>query len=246
MNGHWRFRGEVAGVALHASTALIVSAVERSDRYSAFALQPTAASEIVRGRNLAGEPRARLFFEDAEVMLIEADNASADDSLCKAALLRCAQISGALLATLERSVEYAGNRKQFGRPIGQFQSVRQALAVVAEECAAVDAACSGAFLAADADAFDVEIAGAKLRANEAIGTCTAIAHQVHGAIGFTRDFDLRHFTQRLMSWRSEYGNDAYWAERLGTLVLARGAENFWPDLTARGDAAADAQRPERA
>ena len=47
-----------------------------------------------------------------------------------------------------------------------------------------------------------EIAAAKLRANLAIDACTAIAHQVHGAIGFTHEYDLRHFTQRLWSWRS--------------------------------------------
>jgi acyl-CoA dehydrogenase len=246
IDGRWRFRGEVAGVALHPSTALIVSTVERNDGHSAFALKPAAARDIMQGQNMAGEPRARLSFEDAEAVLIDADNPSADDLLRQAALLRCAQISGALLAILERSVEYAGNRKQFGRSIGQFQSVRQAIAIVAEEYAAVDAACSGAFVAASADSFDVEIACAKLRANEAIGTCTAIAHQVHGAIGFTRDFDLRQFTQRLMSWRSEYGNDAYWAERLGTIVLTRGADNFWPDLTARGDATAGAQSGKRA
>lgn len=250
-DGRWRFWGEIRGVVLHPSTALIVSAVDRNDRLGAFALEPASARDIMRGQNLAGEPRARLFFDGAEAMPIDADKASAvitsaDDLLRQAALLRCAQISGALFATLERSVEYAGHRKQFGRPIGQFQSVRQALAILAEECAAVDAACSAAFAAADANSFDFEIACAKLRANEAIGTCAAIAHQVHGAIGFTRDFDLRQFTQRLMSWRTEHGNDAYWAERLGTSVLTRGAENFWADLTARGDAAAAARSGERA
>lgn len=236
--GGWRFSGELAGVALHPASALIVGVIDRDDGHSAFVLEPASARDIQRGQNLAQEPRARLFFDDAQAIPIEAQDASIEHLSDQAALLRCAQISGALLATLERSVEYAGNRKQFGRPIGQFQSVRQALALLAEEYAAVDAACSGAFVAADCGSFAFEIACAKLRANEAIGVCTAIAHQVHGAIGLTRDFDLRHFTQRLLSWRTEYGNDGYWAERLGTGVIARAAANFWPDLTARGDASA--------
>ena len=245
VDGRWRFRGELAGVELHPATALIVGVVGSGDRQSAFVVEPASARDIRRGKNLAEEPRVRLFFDDAQVTLIDAGDASIEHLLDQAALLRCAQISGALLATLERSLDYAGNRKQFGRPIGQFQSVRQALALLAEEYAAADAACSGAFVAADCGPFAFEIACAKLRANEAIGVCTAIAHQVHGAIGFTRDFDLRHFTQRLLSWRAEYGNDTYWAERLGTAVASRGAANFWSDLTARSDALACAPASKR-
>jgi acyl-CoA dehydrogenase len=237
-DGQWRFRGELAGVALHPSTTLIVGVAARGDRQGAIVAEPSRAWNIQLGKNLADEPRARLFFDDAEVMLVEATGVSNERLLQQAALLRCAQISGALLATLERSLDYAANRKQFGRPIGEFQSVRQSLSVFAEECAAVDAACSGAFAAADFGSFAFEVACAKLRANEAIGICTAIAHQVHGAIGFTRDFDLRHFTQRLLSWRTEYGNDDYWAKRLGTEVLARGADSFWSDLTGLSDASA--------
>jgi acyl-CoA dehydrogenase len=52
-----------------------------------------------------------------------------------------------------------------------------------------------------------EIAAAKLRTNMAIGTGTSIAHQVHGAIGFTHEYDLHRYTRRLMGWRSEFGND---------------------------------------
>ena len=69
-------------------------------------------------------------------------------------------------------------------------------------------------------------------------TATAVAHQVHGAIGFTREHDLRHFTQRLLAWRSEFGSDRQWSEALGHAVIERGVDTFWSDLTARGDAAA--------
>jgi acyl-CoA dehydrogenase len=72
-----------------------------------------------------------------------------------------------------------------------------------------------------------------LRANQAIGVATAIAHQVHGAIGFTREYALRRATQRLWSWRSEYGNDRYWSERLGRAVIEGGADTFWEGLTKR-------------
>ena len=80
-----------------------------------------------------------------------------------------------------------------------------------------------------------EMAAAKLRANQAVGEATSIAHQTHGAIGITREHHLHYWTQRLWSWRSEFGNDRYWSNRLGRLILEEGGENFWQNLTARGD-----------
>src|SRR3546814_20023839 len=74
------------------------------------------------------------------------------------------------------------------------------------------------------------IGAAKLRANIAAGIGTDIAHQVHGAIGFTQEFALQRFTRRLWSWRSEYGEDAHWARRIGATVAARGSAAFWSDL----------------
>jgi acyl-CoA dehydrogenase len=102
----------------------------------------------------------------------------------------------------------------------------------------VACAAQAAFRSAARGEAHFEIAAAKLRANLAVETATAVAHQVHGAIGFTREHDLRHFTQRLLSWRSELGNDRHWSEALGQAVISRGVDTFWADLTARGDAAA--------
>ena len=114
--------------------------------------------------------------------------------------------------------------------------MQQQLAVFSCEVAAVGYSSRAAFGAATIGDAAFEIAAAKLRANIAIDSCTAIAHQVHGAIGFTHEHDLRHFTQRLWSWRSEFGNDRHWSAQLGSAVIARGADAFWADLTRRGDA----------
>jgi len=54
---------------------------------------------------------------------------------------------------------------------------------------------------------------------------------MHGAIGFTREHALHHFTQRLWAWRSEFGNDRYWAGRLGREVARAGAQALWPRIT---------------
>ena len=154
------------------------------------------------------------------------------------ALLRLPLIVGCLESALTRSIQYATERKQFGRAIGQFQAVQQQLALFGADVAAVACAARAACRAALNGDAAFQIAAAKLRANQAIGLATASAHQVHGAIGFTADHPLHHATQRLWSWRSEWGNDRFWSDRLGAMVVARGADNFWSDLTARDDATA--------
>jgi acyl-CoA dehydrogenase len=54
------------------------------------------------------------------------------------------------------------------------------------------------------------------------------AHQVHGALGFTREHDLRRWTTRLWAWRDEDGSDAQWQAELGRRVLAAGPDALWP------------------
>ena len=76
-----------------------------------------------------------------------------------------------------------------------------------------------------------EVAIAKIRVGEAAGNGAAIAHQVHGAMGFTYEHSLHQATRRLWSWREEFGNEAHWADRLGHMVAARGADALWPFVT---------------
>ncbi|WP_084582353.1 acyl-CoA dehydrogenase family protein [Sphingomonas azotifigens] len=151
------------------------------------------------------------------------------------AFARSAQIAGALDAALVMAVHYVNERWQFGKTLAKFQAVQQNLATFACEAAAANCAAMGAAQALDRGDGAFEVAAAKLRANQAAGIGTAIAHQAHGAIGFTHEFGLHPLTRRLWSWRSEFGGDAYWANLLGAGILARGADHFWADLAARTD-----------
>jgi acyl-CoA dehydrogenase len=148
--------------------------------------------------------------------------------------------AGAMARALQLAIEHVSVREQFGRSLSKFQSVQQSLALLACEVAAVDVA---AFALADRldrvggaiDEAKFEIAAAKLRTNRAIGVVTALAHQMHGAIGFTADYPLHRFTMALMRWRSESGHDAYWARMLGELVVPLGGAGLWAEITARSD-----------
>jgi acyl-CoA dehydrogenase len=94
--------------------------------------------------------------------------------------------------------------------------------------------------AAAADAAAVDAAGrtalfsaavAKVRCGEAATRGTGIAHQVHGAIGFTHEHALHYATRRLWAWREEFGTDAFWAARLGRAAIGARAAGFWPAIT---------------
>jgi acyl-CoA dehydrogenase len=149
------------------------------------------------------------------------------------AMARAAQMAGALESCLVQSVRYATERKQFGRPIGSFQAIQQNLAVLAGHVAAAGIAAESAFRAAERGDARFEIAVAKVRVGEAAGVGAGIAHQTHGAIGFTYEHSLHFATRRLWSWRAEFGSESAWARELGRAVAARGADALWSDLTAR-------------
>ena len=225
-----RFTGQVSAVPWGHEAAGILATLDGH----IILLSVADAVSIARRENLADEPRDTLEFAKAAVAYAP----SAADTLAVGALIRTAQIAGALDAALAQSVAYANERVQFGKPIAKFQALQQSLAVFAEEAAAANCAAQAAFAAAGKydGAAEFEIAAAKLRANMAIGIGTGIAHQTHGAIGFTREYSLHPLTRRLWSWRSEFGNDRLWSQRLGRAVVGAGADAFWQNLTERSDA----------
>jgi acyl-CoA dehydrogenase len=103
--------------------------------------------------------------------------------------------------------------------------------------ASVAAAGSAADAIATVQDFDegvfLEAAAAKIRVGEAAAEGAGIAHQVLGAIGFTREHILHRFTQRLWTWRDDFGNESFWAVKLGNAVAANGPDALWPMLAAR-------------
>jgi acyl-CoA dehydrogenase len=200
----------------------------------------SAGVSVTLDKNLAGEPRDTLAFADVAVPLagvaVPAGGVSRAALFRRGALTRAVQMAGALEKLLDLSVRYANERVQFGRPIGKFQAIQQNLAVAAGHVAAAGAAADAAVETLDwsgrneSDFFP--IAAAKARVGEAAGAAAGIAHQVHGAIGFTYEHQLHHSTRRLWSWREEFGAEAYWATEIGRQVAARGADQLWPFITA--------------
>jgi acyl-CoA dehydrogenase len=235
--------GRISGLARavpFARDAAHVALVARRDARPVVALVERARCGLVPGENQAGEPRDALSLDGVPALALGEPRKELDEErlLAMGAAARAAQMSGALEAILERTAAYAGERVAFERPIAKFQAVQHALARLASETAAALAAAGSTADALDdgaapADALLLEVAGAKIRTGEAAGAGAAIAHQVHGAIGFSAEHVLHRYTQRLWAWRDDFGGEAEWAARLGRALAARGADALWPLIASR-------------
>lgn len=177
--------------------------------------------------NLAGEPRDTVHFEQAagrRVATLGAD----EEPLAVGALLRTAQTVGALQTALAHTAEHVAVREQFGRPLARFQDVGTHLAGMFEQVTLAEVALEAAVASGDvvADRID-RIAVATVVAARAATTVTRSAHQLHGAIGITREHPLHLVTRRLWSWRDEVGGERYWARRVGRRVRDLGQDPLW-------------------
>ncbi|HTV89585.1 MAG TPA: acyl-CoA dehydrogenase family protein [Stellaceae bacterium] len=230
-----RLRGRARHVP-HARSARHVAALARRDGAMVAALVETEGVGITPGASLAGEPQDTVVFDGAAALATGRVDVDPPALVRLGAAARAQQMAGALEHILDQSVQQSLDRVQFGRQIAKFQAVQHNLAMLAGEVAAAGAAADAAAEAiavngiASVDAL-ANVAVAKVRVGEAAGTGAAIAHQVHGAMGFTYEHSLHQATRRLWTWREEFGNEALWAGRLGRMVAAQGADRLWPFVT---------------
>ncbi len=167
--------------------------------------------------------------------VIATGTASVDRALAIAALARTAQICGAIETVLDLTIEFADQRSQFGRVLTKFQAIQHMLSDIAGETAAANASLDTVL--GQCQSFEeIErqidaVAIAKYSASLASGVVAEHAHQIHGAIGYTQEYDLARFTRRLWQWREDFGGETFWATKLGERALASG-QAIWPQLTA--------------
>ncbi|WP_406690454.1 acyl-CoA dehydrogenase family protein [Saccharopolyspora sp. ID03-671] len=168
----------------------------------------------------SGVPRGDLF----EVEAVDGDavvgGEVVDRLVLRAALARAVQVVGALDRAVELCVEHARTRVQFGRPLAKFQAVQHLVADAAAEAALARAAVDVAVLdAAETDlagpASATKVAAARSCAGHAASVVVRNAHQVHGAIGTTREHPLQLVTLPALDWRGEFGTTRDWDRFLG-------------------------------
>jgi acyl-CoA dehydrogenase len=203
-------------------------------------LVDAASCRIEAGLNLAGDPSDTVTLTNAQPIAVKPAPKGFDQNtlMLMGAVARSLQIAGSLESMLEVSVRYSNERVAFEKKISKFQAVQHNLARLAgESAAALAAATSAADAIANSKLFDDEVfleaVSAKVRCAEAAEKGAAIAHQVHGAIGFTIEHILHRYTLRALAWRDDFGSESYWAVELGKMVAARGADELWPLVASR-------------
>jgi acyl-CoA dehydrogenase len=204
------------------------------------ALVEVTKCRIEAGLNLASDGSDTVTFDKVTPVAIKPapDGFDQTSLMLMGAVARSLQIAGSLESMLDISVRYSNERVAFEKKISKFQAVQHNLARLAgETAAAMTAASSAADTIAHASSFDdavfLEATAAKIRCAEAAEKGAAIAHQVHGAIGYTLEHILHRYTMRALAWRDDFGHESYWAVELGKRVAARGADELWPLVASR-------------
>lgn len=239
INADGSLSGRARGVPFASDAAHIALIAQDAEGHS-IALVEASACRIEAGESLGSDASNTVTFDN--VRAVSSKRASPGTTpaslMLMGATLRSLQIAGALETMLDITVRYSNERVAFEKQISKFQAVQHNLARLAGEvAAAVAAAGSAADAIANSSSFDdavfLEAASAKVRCAEAAEKGTAIAHQVHGAIGFSMEHILHRYTLRALAWRDDFGHESYWATELGKFVAARGADELWPLVASR-------------
>ncbi len=200
-------------------------------------LEVYAAAEfaVEPGHNLAGEPRDTVRITSRSAMTATVPQGMVEALRHRAALVRAVQASGAMGAAIGMTMTQVSDRVQFGRSLATFQAVQHRLAEAAAEAAlarsatwaAVDEAVETNFRG---PGLPVSVAAARSCVGQAGSAVVRAAHQLHGAIGTTREHPLHQFTVPILAWTNEYGTVAEFDALLTRAVVAAGPE-VWALVT---------------
>jgi acyl-CoA dehydrogenase len=239
LNADGTLSGRARGVPF-AKDAQHIAVLAHGAGGPSIALVEASACRIEAGLNLASDGSDTVTFANVAPVAIKPAPKGFDQTalMLMGAVARSLQIAGALESMLDISVRYSNERVAFEKKISKFQAVQHNLARLAgETAAAMTAASSAADTIANAASFDdsvfLEATAAKIRCAEAAEKGAAIAHQVHGAIGYTLEHILHRYTMRALAWRDDFGHESHWAVELGRRVAARGADELWPLVASR-------------
>jgi alkylation response protein AidB-like acyl-CoA dehydrogenase len=165
----------------------------------------------------------RLFDVEAQQVFDVADNASA--ALDLAVLAVSAQLLGAGERLLAESVTYVKQRKQFGREIGSYQAIKHQVADVHIALDFARPLIHGAALTVSGPDGSRDVSAAKVAVSDAAYLASRVALQVHGAIGYTQEFDLSLWITKVRALVGAWGTPAHHRGRVLDALLSSSSGN---------------------
>ena len=234
VDGGYKLNGKKLFVS-DASVANLIITVARagSDLVLLFVDSKTSGVSI---KPMPGIDATRLLcaveFDDVVVEAKDVLNDSAkaraalDHALDVATLALTAEMVGGMQWMLDASVEYAKTRKQFGKPIGQFQAVQHHCAnmLLMTESARSAVYYAAWIMSNDPKLAPLIVSMAKAYASDAYREAGNLAIQVHGGVGFTWDENIHFYYKRAKASELMFGDATYHRERIARFVLDRASE----------------------
>lgn len=211
-----------------ANRLLVLSSISGSDQndLGLFSVDPQLSGISVSSYStIDGRQAADISFADVEVpastLLLsgEAVRPALDDAIDHAIVGLCAESVGCMDAAIELTTSYLGDRKQFGKPLAEFQVLQHRMADMFIEA---DFARSMTYQALSAlGRGPVErgraVSAAKIRVDHASHFVGGEAVHNHGGMGFTEEYPAGHYFRRLMAIRQSLGDAAYHLDRYSRL-----------------------------
>ncbi|MGW5106229.1 acyl-CoA dehydrogenase family protein [Nocardia sp. NPDC004123] len=222
--------GVVTGVVHGRDAARLVVLFEPTaagERASIAIVATDAAGVHVQpGTDLLGAALDDYRFDSTPVELYVESPFGAAELEERGALAYAVAMAATAGAVRDRTLRYAAERIQFGRPLAKFQAIQQRLAGLSARAALMGAAAAAAAETVDGASLQrrAAIAAAKVVTSVSAREVAAAAHQIHGAIGFTAEHSLGRFTTALWGWRERHGSEEYWSGVLAGQILDEGAD----------------------
>lgn len=207
---------EVEGAATVAVPPQVPYALDADVADEVYVAGPDGLTAATAGDLQVSVDRARRLFPVVEVPGAPATSLETSGAFDLAVLATAAQLLGAGERVLADSVAYVKQRKQFGREIGSYQAIKHQLADVR---IALDFARPLVFGAA-LDPTPRSVSAAKVACGDAAYLASRTGLQVHGAIGYTQEFDLSIWITKIRALVTAWGTPAFHRARILESLLA--------------------------
>ena len=229
----WRLNGEKVFVADAAAADLFIVAARTSENgapeesISLFLVEASTLGNMKMER-LESVGDDRYYVVDFQDVVVPPDGVLGEvdggwpllkQTLDLAAVAKCAEMLGGSRKAVDMTLDYVKDRVQFGRPIGTFQAVQHRAAEMATDLEiARQFTYRAAWALSEGKGDGTEVATAKAFLSDKFSEICSSAHQLHGAIGYTREHDLQIFSRRAASAKVAFGDARHHREVLAELM----------------------------
>ncbi|NCG35865.1 MAG: hypothetical protein GWO78_07775 [Dehalococcoidales bacterium] len=224
----WTLNGEKYFVndAVGADYFIVASASENNEGISLF-LVPSKSDgiEIEKMEAIGGDKISKVNFQ--EIKLLDSQLLGKEGEAWKTlskvfnygAIGKTSEMSGAAQRVMDMTLNYIKDRKQFDRPIGSFQAVQHHAADMAILTkVSTQFSRKAAWEISNKDNSNINIHRAKSYVSKAFHDVCQISHQLHGAIGYTWDYDLQVFTRKMQHQKLAYGDTDFHQKKISNLL----------------------------